>query len=139
MLKQGTLQQREVIPRKAPVTSTSPLFLRIIRTKVQQPFHPSPDGTSLSTTGHTIGNCSSQHQHQHERYIESQHIVNMHEYKLVVNVFASFHPVPSTASPPVTSASNDPAGSYSINGILGIPRSNGEKRKRDEGKRIFLL
>lgn len=43
-------------------------------------------------------------------------------------------PVPSTASPPVTSASNDPAGSYSINGILGIPRSNGEKRKRDEGK-----
>ncbi|XP_044033982.1 paired box protein Pax-2b isoform X9 [Siniperca chuatsi] len=69
---------------------------RIIRTKVQQPFHPSPDGTSLSTPGHTI--------------------------------------VPSTASPPVTSASNDPAGSYSINGILGIPRSNGEKRKRDEGR-----
>ncbi|XP_061765800.1 paired box protein Pax-2a-like [Nerophis ophidion] len=68
---------------------------RIIRTKVQQPFHPSPDGTSLSTTGHTI--------------------------------------VPNTVSPPVTSASNDPAGSYSINGILGIPRSNGEKRKRDEG------
>ncbi|XP_067100425.1 paired box protein Pax-2a isoform X8 [Osmerus mordax] len=67
---------------------------RIIRTKVQQPFHPSPDGTSLSTPGHTI--------------------------------------VPSTASPPVTSASNDPVGSYSINGILGIPRSNGEKRKRDE-------
>uniref|UniRef100_A0A3Q2Z737 Paired box 2b n=1 Tax=Hippocampus comes TaxID=109280 RepID=A0A3Q2Z737_HIPCM len=27
---------------------------RIIRTKVQQPFHPSPDGTSLSTAGHTI-------------------------------------------------------------------------------------
>ncbi|XP_011486553.1 paired box protein Pax-2 isoform X7 [Oryzias latipes] len=69
---------------------------RIIRTKVQQPFHPSPDGTSLSTPGHTI--------------------------------------VPSTASPPVTSASNDPAGSYSINGILGIPRSNGEKRKRDDGR-----
>uniref|UniRef100_A0A665WTW9 Paired box 2b n=1 Tax=Echeneis naucrates TaxID=173247 RepID=A0A665WTW9_ECHNA len=69
---------------------------RIIRTKVQQPFHPSPDGTSLSAPGHTI--------------------------------------VPSTNSPPVTSASNDPAGSYSINGILGIPRSNGEKRKRDEGK-----
>nr|XP_040033268.1 paired box protein Pax-2b isoform X5 [Gasterosteus aculeatus aculeatus] len=67
---------------------------RIIRTKVQQPFHPSPDGSSLSTPGHTI--------------------------------------VPSTTSPPVTSASNDPAGSYSINGILGIPRSNGEKRKRDE-------
>ncbi|XP_015263310.1 PREDICTED: paired box protein Pax-2a-like, partial [Gekko japonicus] len=39
---------------------------------------------------------------------------------------------PSTASPPVSSASNDPVGSYSINGILGIPRSNGEKRKRDE-------
>ncbi|KAB0351112.1 hypothetical protein FD755_004548, partial [Muntiacus reevesi] len=38
----------------------------------------------------------------------------------------------STASPPVSSASNDPVGSYSINGILGIPRSNGEKRKRDE-------
>uniref|UniRef100_UPI0037E71FE1 paired box protein Pax-2a isoform X1 n=1 Tax=Semicossyphus pulcher TaxID=241346 RepID=UPI0037E71FE1 len=69
---------------------------RIIRTKVQQQFHPSPDGsvTPLSTPGHTI--------------------------------------VPSTASPPVTSASNDPVGSYSINGILGIPRSNGEKRKRDE-------
>ncbi|XP_039338329.1 paired box protein Pax-2 isoform X3 [Mauremys reevesii] len=44
----------------------------------------------------------------------------------------SFCPVPSTASPPVSSASNDPVGSYSINGILGIPRSNGEKRKRDE-------
>uniref|UniRef100_W5KCI8 Paired box 2b n=1 Tax=Astyanax mexicanus TaxID=7994 RepID=W5KCI8_ASTMX len=27
---------------------------RIIRTKVQQPYHPSPDGTSLSTPGHTI-------------------------------------------------------------------------------------
>ncbi|MGH0125295.1 UNVERIFIED_CONTAM: hypothetical protein FKN15_022176 [Acipenser sinensis] len=40
--------------------------------------------------------------------------------------------VPSTASPPVSSASNDPVGSYSINGILGIPRSNGEKRKRDD-------
>lgn len=48
-------------------------------------------------------------------------------------------PVPSTASPPVTSASNDPAGSYSINGILGIPRSNGEKRKRDEGKSDFVF
>lgn len=47
---------------------------------------------------------------------------------------SSVFPVPTTASPPVTSASNDPAGSYSINGILGIPRSNGEKRKRDEGK-----
>ncbi|KFO32292.1 Paired box protein Pax-2 [Fukomys damarensis] len=69
---------------------------RIIRTKVQQPFHPTPDGagTGVSTSGHTI--------------------------------------VPSTASPPVSSASNDPVGSYSINGILGIPRSNGEKRKRDE-------
>ncbi|XP_065494758.1 paired box protein Pax-2 isoform X4 [Caloenas nicobarica] len=60
---------------------------RIIRTKVQQPFHPTPDGSGT---------------------------------------------VPSTASPPVSSASNDPVGSYSINGILGIPRSNGEKRKRDE-------
>ncbi|CAB1343952.1 unnamed protein product, partial [Coregonus sp. 'balchen'] len=35
--------------------------------------------------------------------------------------------------------SNDPVGSYSINGILGIPRSNGEKRKRDEGKRRASL
>ncbi|XP_018079770.1 paired box protein Pax-2-A isoform X7 [Xenopus laevis] len=69
---------------------------RIIRTKVQQPFHPTPDGsgTPVGTPGHTL--------------------------------------VPSTASPPVSSASNDPVGSYSINGILGIPRSNGEKRKRDE-------
>ncbi|XP_053547586.1 paired box protein Pax-2 isoform X4 [Bombina bombina] len=69
---------------------------RIIRTKVQQPFHPTPDGsgTPVSAPGHTI--------------------------------------VPSTASPPVSNASNDPVGSYSINGILGIPRSNGEKRKRDE-------
>ncbi|XP_055649616.1 paired box protein Pax-2 [Falco peregrinus] len=69
---------------------------RIIRTKVQQPFHPTPDGsgTGVTAPGHTI--------------------------------------VPSTASPPVSSASNDPVGSYSINGILGIPRSNGEKRKRDE-------
>ncbi|KFV79435.1 Paired box protein Pax-2, partial [Struthio camelus australis] len=73
------------------------LFSRIIRTKVQQPFHPTPDGsgTGVTAPGHTI--------------------------------------VPSTASPPVSSASNDPVGSYSINGILGIPRSNGEKRKRDEG------
>ncbi|NXJ34501.1 PAX2A protein, partial [Ciconia maguari] len=72
------------------------LFCRIIRTKVQQPFHPTPDGsgTGVTAPGHTI--------------------------------------VPSTASPPVSSASNDPVGSYSINGILGIPRSNGEKRKRDE-------
>ncbi|XP_014340494.1 paired box protein Pax-2a isoform X1 [Latimeria chalumnae] len=69
---------------------------RIIRTKVQQPFHPSPDGPGTPSTapGHTI--------------------------------------VPSATSPPVSSASNDPVGSYSINGILGIPRSNGEKRKRDE-------
>ncbi|XP_042192777.1 paired box protein Pax-2a isoform X7 [Callorhinchus milii] len=70
---------------------------RIIRTKVQQAFHPSPDGphTPSSAPGHTI--------------------------------------VPSTHSPPVSSASTDPVGSYSINGILGIPRSNGEsKRKREE-------
>uniref|UniRef100_A0A4W4FTB7 Paired domain-containing protein n=1 Tax=Electrophorus electricus TaxID=8005 RepID=A0A4W4FTB7_ELEEL len=67
---------------------------RIIRTKVQQQYHPSPDGTSLSTAGHTI--------------------------------------VPSTVSPPLSSGSSDPVGSYSINGILGIPRSNGEKRKRDD-------
>ncbi|XP_030059400.1 paired box protein Pax-2 isoform X7 [Microcaecilia unicolor] len=73
---------------------------RIIRTKVQQPFHPTPDGTGtpVSAPGHTI--------------------------------------VPSTASPPVSSASNDPVGSYSINGILGIPRSNGEKRKRDEDETL---
>ncbi|ELW49361.1 Paired box protein Pax-2a [Tupaia chinensis] len=73
-----------------------PGWLGIIRTKVQQPFHPTPDGagTGVTAPGHTI--------------------------------------VPSTASPPVSSASNDPVGSYSINGILGIPRSNGEKRKRDE-------
>lgn len=51
------------------------------------------------------------------------------------SVSSFFHPVPSTASPPVSSASNDPVGSYSINGILGIPRSNGEKRKREEGRR----
>ncbi|PKK22343.1 hypothetical protein A306_00000139 [Columba livia] len=74
----------------------SKILGRIIRTKVQQPFHPTPDGsgTGVTAPGHTI--------------------------------------VPSTASPPVSSASNDPVGSYSINGILGIPRSNGEKRKRDE-------
>ncbi|KAG8523617.1 Paired box protein Pax-2 [Galemys pyrenaicus] len=76
---------------------------RIIRTKVQQPFHPTPDGagTGVTAPGHTI--------------------------------------VPSTASPPVSSASNDPVGSYSINGILGIPRSNGEKRKRDEVLRSLWL
>lgn len=34
----------------------------------------------------------------------------------------------------MSSASNNPVGSYSINGILGIPRSNGEKRKRDDGE-----
>uniref|UniRef100_A0A4W5RAQ6 Uncharacterized protein n=1 Tax=Hucho hucho TaxID=62062 RepID=A0A4W5RAQ6_9TELE len=76
---------------------------RIIRTKVQQPFHPSPDVsiTPLSTPGHTI--------------------------------------VLTTASPPVTSASNNPVGSYSIKGILGIPRSNGEKRKGDDGKNLVLF
>ncbi|XP_042192773.1 paired box protein Pax-2a isoform X3 [Callorhinchus milii] len=77
---------------------------RIIRTKVQQAFHPSPDGphTPSSAPGHTI--------------------------------------VPSTHSPPVSSASTDPVGSYSINGILGIPRSNGEsKRKREEVCVLFLV
>ncbi|TRY55504.1 hypothetical protein DNTS_004149 [Danionella cerebrum] len=66
---------------------------RIIRTKVQQPFHPSPEGTSFSLPGHTV--------------------------------------VPSAVSPPVSNSSSDPVGSYSIDGILGIPRSNREKRKRD--------
>ncbi|XP_073775337.1 paired box protein Pax-2a isoform X33 [Danio rerio] len=86
---------------------------RIIRTKVQQPFHPSSDGTGtpLSTAGHTIGDLEST------------------PYTLTYSCALS---VPSTASPPVSSASNDPVGSYSINGILGIPRSNGEKRKRDD-------
>ncbi|XP_077092932.1 paired box protein Pax-2a isoform X10 [Siphateles boraxobius] len=85
---------------------------RIIRTKVQQPFHPSDGtGTPLSTTGHTIGDLEST------------------PYTLTYSCALS---VPSTASPPVSSASNDPVGSYSINGILGIPRSNGEKRKRDD-------
>ncbi|KAK7919054.1 hypothetical protein WMY93_010338 [Mugilogobius chulae] len=76
------------------IGGSKPKVATIIRTKVQQPFHPSPDGSSLTSPGHTI--------------------------------------VPSTVSPPVSSASNDPAGSYSINGILGIHRSNGEKRKRDD-------
>lgn len=33
------------------------LFYRIIRTKVQQPFHPTPDGsgTGVTAPGHTIG------------------------------------------------------------------------------------
>lgn len=33
------------------------LFSRIIRTKVQQPFHPTPDGsgTGVTAPGHTIG------------------------------------------------------------------------------------
>lgn len=33
------------------------LFFRIIRTKVQQPFHPTPDGsgTGVTAPGHTIG------------------------------------------------------------------------------------
>lgn len=32
-------------------------FSRIIRTKVQQPFHPTPDGsgTGVTAPGHTIG------------------------------------------------------------------------------------
>ncbi|XP_064173821.1 paired box protein Pax-2a-like isoform X1 [Anguilla rostrata] len=71
---------------------------RIIRTKVQQPFLPSADGTGspLSIPGHTT--------------------------------------VLNSASPPASTASPDPVGSYSINGILGIPRSIGEKRKgNDDG------
>ncbi|XP_061083994.1 paired box protein Pax-2a-like [Conger conger] len=71
---------------------------RIIRTKVQQPFHPSVDGTGspLSMPGHTT--------------------------------------LPSTASPPASTASPDHVGSYSISGILGIPRSVGEERKgNDDG------
>ncbi|KFM06431.1 Paired box protein Pax-2, partial [Aptenodytes forsteri] len=90
--------RHRLVPEKLQFSSEHVLlFSRIIRTKVQQPFHPTPDGsgTGVTAPGHTI--------------------------------------VPSTASPPVSSASNDPVGSYSINGILGIPRSNGEKRKRDEG------
>ncbi|XP_010172957.2 paired box protein Pax-2-like, partial [Antrostomus carolinensis] len=89
-----TIIPESQIPSICQQAGTLPV--KIIRTKVQQPFHPTPDGsgTGVTAPGHTI--------------------------------------VPSTASPPVSSASNDPVGSYSINGILGIPRSNGEKRKRDE-------
>lgn len=58
-----------------------------------------------------------------------------HTHTHILHTLTQLSPsVPNTASPPVTSASNDPVGSYSINGILGIPRSNGEKRKRDDGK-----
>ncbi|CAN0059602.1 unnamed protein product [Lampetra planeri] len=68
---------------------------RIIRTKVQQPFHPSPQdspGQGLPS-GHTI--------------------------------------VSSGAMTPVESSLGP--SSYSISGILGIPRANGDaKRKRDE-------
>nr|XP_032805582.1 paired box protein Pax-2 isoform X2 [Petromyzon marinus] len=72
---------------------------RIIRTKVQQPFHlPSQDspGQQVSSSSHGISS--------------------------------------SSAVTPVSSAPNDSvASSYSINGILGIPRSNGDgKRKRDD-------
>lgn len=75
--------------------------------------------------------------------MESKHTLFTHvyscEFTLAAFSYSDFISVPSTASPPVTSASNDPAGSYSINGILGIPRSNGEKRKRDEGKENFVF
>ena len=118
-------------------------FARIIRTKVQQPFHPSPDGsvTPLSTPGHTIGELRGggpprrwQHSQMSQSGLpkpESKNPLNMSGTHTLTPLSPS---VPSTASPPVTSASNDPVGSYSINGILGIPRSNGEKRKRDDGK-----
>lgn len=114
-------------------------FPRIIRTKVQQPFHPSPDGsvTPLSTPGHTIGELRPRatrrmatQSNEPIRAAETRKKTPRHERTLT----QLSPPVPSTASPPVTSASNDPVGSYSINGILGIPRSNGEKRKRDDGK-----
>ncbi|KAA0724891.1 Paired box protein [Triplophysa tibetana] len=91
---------------------------RIIRTKVQQPFHPSPDGSSLSTHGHTIGKITSLR---------------------LWDISGPLSTVPSTASPPVSSSSIDPVGSYSINGILGIARSNGEKRKRDAEKNVKTL
>uniref|UniRef100_A0A8C4QQN2 Paired box 2 n=2 Tax=Eptatretus burgeri TaxID=7764 RepID=A0A8C4QQN2_EPTBU len=72
---------------------------RIIRTKVQQPFHlPSQDspGQQVASSSHGIAS--------------------------------------SSAVTSVSTAANDSvASSYSINGILGIPRSNGDtKRKRDD-------
>ncbi|XP_069741876.1 paired box protein Pax-2-like isoform X3 [Narcine bancroftii] len=102
---------------------------RIIRTKVQQPFHPSPDGpgTAVTAPGHTID--------------ISSHLAgdlwgtSLPPIPCSSGLYSRLNlDIPSTNSPPVSSASNDPVGSYSINGILGIPRSNGDaKRKRDEG------
>ncbi|XP_069741881.1 paired box protein Pax-2-like isoform X8 [Narcine bancroftii] len=101
---------------------------RIIRTKVQQPFHPSPDGpgTAVTAPGHTID--------------ISSHLAgdlwgtSLPPIPCSSGLYSRLNlDIPSTNSPPVSSASNDPVGSYSINGILGIPRSNGDaKRKRDE-------
>lgn len=117
-------------------------FTRIIRTKVQQQFHPSPDGsvTPLSTPGHTIGEQGPRPRHSQMNRSETNtpaepisHTTRPHQR--AAHTLTLLSPsVPSTASPPVTSASNNPVGSYSINGILGIPRSNGEKRKRDDGE-----
>ncbi|XP_055517892.1 paired box protein Pax-2-like isoform X2 [Leucoraja erinacea] len=102
---------------------------RIIRTKVQQPFHPSPDGPGSAVTapGHTIDASS--------HWAGDLWGTSLPPIPCSSGLYSRLSlDIPSTNSPPVSSASNDPVGSYSINGILGIPRSNGEaKRKRDEG------
>ncbi|XP_032868797.1 paired box protein Pax-2 isoform X11 [Amblyraja radiata] len=101
---------------------------RIIRTKVQQPFHPSPDGPGSAVTapGHTIDASS--------HWAGDLWGTSLPPIPCSSGLYSRLSlDIPSTNSPPVSSASNDPVGSYSINGILGIPRSNGEaKRKRDE-------
>ncbi|XP_072439109.1 paired box protein Pax-2-like isoform X2 [Chiloscyllium punctatum] len=101
---------------------------RIIRTKVQQPFHPSPDGpaTAVTAPGHTIDISS--------HWAADLLGTSCPPIPCSRGLYSRLNlDIPSTNSPPVSSASNDPVGSYSINGILGIPRSNGEaKRKRDE-------
>ncbi|XP_048472384.1 paired box protein Pax-2 isoform X5 [Rhincodon typus] len=101
---------------------------RIIRTKVQQPFHPSPDGpaTAVAAPGHTIDISS--------HWAADLLGTSCPPIPCSRGLYSRLNlDIPSTNSPPVSSASNDPVGSYSINGILGIPRSNGEaKRKRDE-------